>query len=107
MRRICMVTALVLGVVGAAVAHGGQKHVLGKVVAVGEDSITVETTGKEAKKVAIVVTGETKFQKSGSGAAVKDLTVGERVVVHAKENKEKKLEAVLVIFGNPDQHKKP
>lgn len=107
MKKLFAGLLFILSLAGATVGHEGQKHVLGQVVDIEDNSITVETTGKESKKLTVVVTRETKFQKSGSSASLKDLAMGDRVVVHAKENKEKKLQAVLVIFGNPGQGKRP
>ena len=42
--------------------------------------------------------------KSAAHASLKDLKVGDRVVVEAKETKDNKLEAVSVTFGKPAPH---
>ena len=39
------------------------------------------------------------FMKSGVRATLMDLKVGDRVVIHAKLNADKKLEASMVDFG--------
>ncbi len=102
MKNLFVALLLIRSFAGVAAAHDGQEHILGQVAAIEGGSITVETTGKEPRKVTVLVTRETKFRKSGSAASLKDLAMGERVVVHAKENKQKKLEAILVVFGNPE-----
>lgn len=101
MKRMLAVLFLTFALAGVLVAHEGMQHLLGIVKAITENSITVETAGKESKLVAVSITPQTKFEKDGGPASLKDLKVGERVVVHAKENKEKKLEAAVVIFGKP------
>jgi len=41
-------------------------------------------------------------RKHGAAASAKDLKVGDRVVIYAKENA-KKMEATLVSFGKPPE----
>src|SRR5713226_854555 len=62
-------------------AHGNEKHVMGKVTSISDKSITVETTTKQS--VTVELAEQTKFEKSGSPASLKDLKVGDRVVIHA------------------------
>lgn len=100
MKRMLAVPFLTWALASVLTAHEGMHHLLGKVTAVTGSSITVETAGKEPQAVTVLITPQTKFEKDGSPAALKDLKVGERVVIHAKE-KNKKLEAALVIFGKP------
>jgi len=87
---------------GLALAHEGERPIMGKVTAISANSITVETAAKEPKTVTVAITAQTKFVKSGAAASVKDLKVGDRVVIHAKENGEK-LEASVVSFGKSPQ----
>jgi len=87
---------------GLALAHEGERHIMGKITAVSDNSITVETAGKEPKTVTVAITAQTKFVKSGAAASVKDLKVADRVVIYAKENG-KKMEATLVSFGKPPE----
>ena len=87
---------------GLALAHEGERHIMGKVTAISDNSIAVETAGKEPKTVTVAITAQTKFVKSSTTASVKDLKVGDRVVIHAEENGEK-LEATLVSFGKSPQ----
>ncbi len=79
-----------------ALAHGKEKHVMGTVTSISDTSITVETTAK--KSVTVEVTDKTKFEKSGASATLKDLKVGDKVVVHADVSGDK-LIAHEVHFG--------
>jgi hypothetical protein len=96
MKRTVAVFALVLAVSAIAFAHGNEKHVMGTVTSISDNSITVEATSK--KTITVTVSAATKFQKSGSPAALKDLKVGDKVVIHAT-GPEEKLLATEVRFG--------
>lgn len=80
-------------------AHNGMEHVMGTVKAISADSVTVETAAKDAKTITVALLPSTKFLKSGTDAMPKDLKVGDRVMIEAKENSSDKLEAVTVTFG--------
>jgi ribosomal protein S1 len=88
----------------ASHAHEGNTHVMGTVTSISANSITVQSAGKEAKTTTVSVIPSTMFMKSGAHVSLKDLKVGDRVVVEAKENKDDKLEAVSVTFGKPQPH---
>ena len=77
-------------------AHGGVEHVMGKVKAVDEKSITVETKG--GKEVTASIDESTRFEKAGAAATAKDVAAGERVVVHAKKTGDS-LTAIMVKIG--------
>jgi hypothetical protein len=96
MKRTIAVFALALALSVIAFAHGNEKHVMGTVTSISDNSITVETTSK--KTVTVTVNAATTFQKSGSPAALKDLKVGDKVVIHATGS-EDKLVASEVRFG--------
>lgn len=81
MKRTVAVVALLFALSLMALAHGKEKHVMGKVTSISDSSITVETTTN--KSVTVEVSEKTKFEKSGSPATLKDLKVGDKVVVHA------------------------
>lgn len=81
MKRTVVVIALLFALSVMALAHGKEKHVMGKVTSISDSSITVETTAK--KSVTVDVSDKTKFENSGSPATLKDLKVGENVVIHA------------------------
>jgi hypothetical protein len=96
-----MILAFALVFAMASFAHEGNKHVMGTVTAISANSITVQSADKEAKTTTVSVIPSTMFMKSGAHASLKDLKVGDRVVVEAKENKDDELEAVSVTFGKP------
>ena len=68
---------------GAAFAHGKEQHVMGRVTAITDSSITVQTKADEP--VTVYTMAETKYEKSGTVASMKDLKVGDRVVIHAEK----------------------
>ena len=81
MKRTVAVVTLLFALSLIAVAHGKEKHVMGKVTSISDTSITVETTTK--KSITVEVTDKTKFEKSTAAATLKDLKVGDKVVIHA------------------------
>ncbi len=87
---------------GLALAHEGERHIMGKVTAISSNSITVETAAKEPKTVTVAITAQTKFVNSGAAASANDLKVGARVVIHAKEDG-KGFVATTVSFGKSPQ----
>lgn len=80
-RRLLVILAFV-SLVTVAFAHGTEKHVLGVVTKITDTEITVESQTKEVQVVKIAP--DTAFVKSGASATIKDLKVGDRVVIHAK-----------------------
>lgn len=104
MRRLLAICTLLLLIAGTAVAHGDMLHIKGKVVKVSEHSFTVETTDKETKE--IEVSAHTKFVKGELPASMKDLKVGDRLVVLAKKSGEK-LVAAEVMFAASKRGKNP
>ena len=96
MKRTVAVVALLFMLSLMALAHGNEKHVMGTVTSISDSSITVETTSN--KTVTVSLSASTKFQKRGSTAALKDLKVGDKVVIHATGS-EDRLVATEVRFG--------
>ncbi len=96
MKRAVVVVTLLFALSVMAFAHGNEKHVMGTVTNISENSITVETTSK--KSVTMEVSDKTKFEKSASPATLKDLRVGDKVVVSADAAGDK-LVASHVRFG--------
>ena len=96
MKRTVAVVALLFALSVMALAHGKEKHVMGTVTSISDTSITVQT--KDKKSVAVDVSDKTKFEKSGSSATLKDLKVGDKVVIHADVSGDK-LVANEVHFG--------
>lgn len=83
---------------GPALAHGGGEHIMGTVKAIDGSTLSVAT--KDKKQLQIMYDEKTAFEKNGAKASVKDLKVGQRVVVHAMKHGEM-LHATLVKFGRP------
>jgi hypothetical protein len=81
----------------SAFAHGGAEHVTGFARTITATSVTVETT--DHKMVTILLRPTTEIKKSGAKAKIGDLKVGDRVLIHAEENKAEKLEAEEIDFG--------
>jgi hypothetical protein len=85
MRRIGSAMLILLAfslVTLAARAHGTDKHVLGTVTKITDSEITVQVQDGSLQVVKIAT--DTSFVKSGASATIKDLKVGDRVVIHAK-----------------------
>jgi len=81
MKRTVAVVTLLFAFILMALAHGKEKHVMGTVTSISDSSITVETTAK--KSVTVDVSDKTEFEQSGAAATLKDLKVGDKVVIHA------------------------
>jgi Cu/Ag efflux protein CusF len=81
---------------GIAFAHGKEQHVIRTVTAMTGDSVTVQTKAKDS--VIVYTMTDTKYEKSGAAASMKDLKVGDRVVIHAAKMNDK-LMATEVRFG--------
>jgi hypothetical protein len=95
--RILTCLLLTLALAAGLAAHGDAIHVTGTVKAIGPASVTVETAKHET--VTVMLNAKTEVMKSAAKADIKDLKVGERVVIHAMKNKEGQLEAEEVAFG--------
>jgi hypothetical protein len=95
---LVLVVCLSLGAI-AVLAHGGEEHVMGTVIKVTADSITVKTTAKEPVTVGVVPA--TKFMMGKMAMKIDGLKVGDRVVIHATEPKEGTLVADTVDFSTP------
>ncbi len=94
-QQIPMLIAILV-VAAVAFAHGNEQHVMGTVTEVSEKSITVETMDKQ--KVTVFIVADTKFVKGTSSATLKDLKVGDRVVIHAAKAQDG-LQAHMVRIG--------
>ena len=95
-RTFLATVALTLGS-AAAFAHNGVEHVMGTVTAVAETSITVDTM--KHTSVTVLLDDTTTFSNNDVAASRKDLKIGQRVVINAKENADKKLVGVTVKWG--------
>src|ERR1700738_378374 len=82
--------------VSGAYAHNGMEHVMGTVASITDNSITVTTT--DGKTQIVTTTADTKYSKKNSALALKDIKVGDHVVIHATK-KDNKLIAATVQVG--------
>jgi uncharacterized protein (UPF0333 family) len=98
MKQMILLVAVVVLASGIAFAHGKEQHVMGKVTAMTDDSITVQTKAKDP--IIVYTMTDTKYKNSGEAASMKDLKVGDRVVIHAAKMNDK-LMATEVRFGAP------
>jgi hypothetical protein len=80
-----------------AFAHNGVEHVMGTVTAVTDTSITVDTV--KHTSVTVLTDTATTFSNNDAQASRKDLEIGQRVVINAKPNADKKLVGVSVKWG--------
>ena len=96
MRPMILIVAMFVLAAGTAFGHGKEQHIMGKVTAMTDISITVQT--KVKNPVTVYTMAETKYEKSGAAASMKDLKVGDRVVIHAAKMGDK-LIANEVHFG--------
>ena len=103
-RTLMAMSALTVAAV-IAFAHNGIEHVMGTVTSVTDISITVETP--KHKLVTVTVDSATAYTHTAAKASIKDLKVGDRVVVNAKEGAGEKLKAVSVKWGATSNMKMP
>jgi hypothetical protein len=82
MKKQFSIAILFLALAAVAFAHGTYTHVMGTVTKITDSEITVETMDKQVTVVRIAA--NTAFLKGGAAATLKDLKVGDRVVIHAK-----------------------
>jgi len=86
--------ALVL-MVSSAYAHNGMEHVMGTVANVTDDSITVTT--KDGQTETVAATPETKYTKMDAAISLKDIKVGDHVVIHATKKDDKLIAATVQV----------
>ncbi len=97
-RRSTLVTTFILLLtVTAAFAHNGVEHVLGTIKVLTETSITVETP--KHTSVTVEVSAATKYANAKGVATARDMKVGDRVAIDAKEGTDNKLSALSVKIG--------
>lgn len=82
--------------VSTAYAHNGMEHVMGTVASVTDNSIAVTTTN--GKTQTVMVNADTKFTRMDTVISVKDIKVGDKVVIYATQ-KDEKLTAATVQIG--------
>lgn len=96
MKRILATLFTLAIMVSTAYAHNGMEHVMGIVARITDNSITVTTTDGKTKTVATNV--DTKYSRMDVVISMKDIKVGDDVVIHAT-GKNEKLTAATVKAG--------
>ena len=108
MKQLVMTFTIASALAGAALgAHGTNDHIRGTVTRIAGSSISVQTAEQPSKTVAIAILPRTVFEKSGQRGQLRDLKVGDRVVIDVHKGT---LEAELIKFGAapaPAQTKPP
>ncbi len=103
MRTLLAAVVLVGSASGPAYAHGkGGEHIMGIVKQIQESVLTVE---KDKTDITVALNAQTKFERDGAAITAKDLTVGERVVVHAQKDAGGTLVAQLIKVSKADAAK--
>jgi Cu/Ag efflux protein CusF len=64
-----------------AYAHNGMEHVMGTIAGITGSSITVTTA--DGKSQTVLLNADTKYAKNDSAISLKDIKVGDHVVIHA------------------------
>lgn len=84
MKKHITILVLMFAVVSTALAHNGMEHVIGTVAAVTQTNITVKAT--DSKTQVVQLTPGTKYLKGTHAVSLKDIKVGDRVVIHATKD---------------------
>ncbi len=99
MKRIFATLFALALMVSTAYAHNGMEHVMGTVTSVADNSITVKTADGKSKTIATNI--DTKYSRMDAAISVKDIKVGDHVVIHATEKNEKLTAATVKVgMGN-------
>ena len=96
MKSISLIVLFVLIAGVLAVAHNGVEHIKGTVTAVSDKTITIKTADNQTKVVNF--SEKTVFEKSKKSSTVKNLHVGDKVVVDYHDMSGM-MHAVIVRFG--------
>jgi len=105
MKRVLVVVAVALLMTSAVTfAHGDNEHVRGTVTSITDTAITVETTSKQPRTIPL--TAKTMIMRGDAHLSVKDVKVGDRVVVDV-DKKSKVAMEVKVGVAAPKPAAKP
>ena len=96
MKKLLATLFTLMLVATSVYAHNGMEHVMGTVASVTATSVTVTTT--DGKTQTVTTTADTKYTRMDAAIAMKDIKVGDHVVIHATK-KEGKLIAATVQTG--------
>lgn len=78
-RAVLAVVAALLMTAAVAFAHGDAEHVRGTVTNITDTAITIETAAKQARTIPI--TAKTMIMRGDAHLSIKDVKVGDRVVI--------------------------
>jgi len=81
MKRLFAILLTIGLMAGVAYAHGGMIHVMGTVASITDTSITVTTM--DGKTETVNLTSDTKYARMDKSITMKDIKVGDQVVIHA------------------------
>jgi len=84
MKKSALILLIALSLNSLAFAHGDMEHVLGTVVKVTDQSLSVKVS--DGTITVVLFDQETHFLKGTSPATAKDVPVGSRVVIHAHKH---------------------
>lgn len=98
-RVLGIATALILTSVVAS-AHGDAVKTAGTVKQINGQAVTIQPAAKGAKALTFVVAEWTEIDKAGDVAALKDLKVGDRIVVEIPKGK-KEAESINIGAAGP------
>ena len=96
MKKLLATLFVLVLMVSSAYAHNGMEHVMGAVAGITDNSITVTTI--DGKSQTVTTTADTKYTKMNAAIVLKDIKVGDHVVIHATK-KDGKLIAATVQVG--------
>ena len=78
-RTVLAVLAAFLMTAAVAFAHGDAEHVRGTVTSITDTAITIQTTTKQERTIPI--TAKTMVMRGEAHLSIKDVKVGDRVVI--------------------------
>lgn len=93
------VTAVVLLAAFAALAHGDEKHLKGVVSRIEGSALTLAV--EKGEPVVVATDEKTELTRGDAKVAMKDVVVGDRVVIHAKEHGGKLIAHVVKLGKAP------
>ena len=100
MKRIVLAIAAALLMTSAfAFAHGDNEHVRGTVTSISDTAITVETTAKQTR--AIPISAKTMIMRGDAHLTVKDVKVGDRVVIDVDKKSKMAVEVKVGVAAAP------
>jgi hypothetical protein len=95
MKKVLATLFTLVLMVSSAYAHNGMEHVMGTFASITDNSITVTTT--DGKTQTVTATADTKYSKMNAAIALKDIKVGDHVVIHATKKNDKLIAATVQV----------